>query len=208
MALSCGMLTATAQTTIKNVLCNMPESIVPYIGEEQREEICKFTSETDTIKIKNKLNGSTEVTLSGDDFARINLNKSAMLQIKLLPLNDTTQIICMVKTMTTPVKESDVSFYSTDWTPIDNCFGLPQKNEAENPAETFAQRPDTMSENKYEELLGYFEPVTIYADINPKENIITYSISVPLASKAERNELKAIIKPKSYKWDGYNFKKY
>lgn len=104
----------------------MPETIIPYIGEEQREEICKFTNETDTIKIKNELNGFTEVNLSGTDFARIKLNESATLQIKLLPVNDTAQVICMVKTMTAPISESDVKFYSTGWSLIDNNFGLPQ----------------------------------------------------------------------------------
>lgn len=207
MALSCCMLAATAQVTIKDVLCNMPETIIPYIGEEQREEICKFTNETDTIKIKNELNGFTEVNLSGTDFALIKLNESATLQIKLLPMNDTVQIICMAKTMTTPISESNVKFYSTDWNPINDSFGLPQFPKSESLAATFTQRPDTMPENKYEELLGYFDPVTVYADISKKDNVITYSLGIPLASKAEKNELKAIIKPKSYKWAGLNFKK-
>ena len=186
----------------------MPETIIPYIGEEQREEICKFTNETDTIKIKNELNGFTEVNLSGTDFARIKLNESATLQIKLLPVNDTAQVICMVKTMTAPISESDVKFYSTDWSLIDNNFGLPQFSDAENLTATFTQRLDTMQANKFEELLGYFEPATVYADISPKENVITYKLGIPLASKTEKDELRAIIKPKSYKWTGTNFKKY
>ena len=208
MALACSMMAVTAQVTIKDALCSMPETIIPYIGEEQREEICKFTNETDTIKIKNELNGFTEVNLSGTDFARIKLNESATLQIKLLPVNDTAQVICMVKTMTAPISESDVKFYSTDWSLIDNNFGLPQFSDAENLTATFTQRPDTMQANKFEELLGYFEPATVYADISPKENVITYKLGIPLASKTEKDELRAIIKPKSYKWTGTNFKKH
>ncbi len=208
VALTFCTLTVSAQKGIKDILCGIPETVIPYINDEQREEISKFTSDADTVKIKNKLNGITEINVAGNDFAQIKLNKSATLQLKLLPLNDTTQVICLIKTMATPIKESAIKFYSTDWKPLAQNFGLPEFNDADIVITEFTQRPDTMQANKFEELCEYLEPVIIYADISPKDNIITYEPSIPFASKAEKEELRAIIKQKSYKWTGYNFKKY
>lgn len=53
--LFCGSVSAMAQQTIKEIIGNMPESVIPYINDDQRAELQKFTGEKDTVKIKNVL---------------------------------------------------------------------------------------------------------------------------------------------------------
>lgn len=203
------VLAASAQKALKDVLREMPEHVIPYINDEQRDEISKFTGVNDTVRVKNMLNGFTAVDVSGDDYARIILNESMSLQLKLLDLNDTARIICMVKTVEKPVKESCVSFYSTDWRKLASSFGLPVYGGADELLGAFIQRPDTMPEARFEYLRSCIEPVILNATMKPDENIITFSLSIPFDTKDDGDdEIKAIIKQKSYKWSGDIFKMY
>lgn len=197
----------TAQTTIRNILGNMPENMTPYLNASQRAEIIKFTESKDSIKVKNSLNGTTSVDTLNDNFIKISLNEAASMQMKLLPLNDSTQIICTVKTIKTPIPESTIKFYTTEWFPIDSTFNLPETDKPDTMIELLSQRPDTMSEQRFNELRNYIEPVIISAEISNDDNIITYNLSLPLMPGDKSDELKAIIKKKSFKWNGDKFKK-
>lgn len=197
---------ACAQTTVKDVLGTMPPEVIPYINSDQRGEMNKFTIDNDTVVVKNTLNGTSTVTTIGDDFARLDLNKNTRLIIKLLPVSDSTQIICLVKSVRRPVPESVVEFYDTNWKVINNSFNLPDTRNAEAMLNELTARPDTMSQERFEELRKYIEPVVVRANIPHGGNTITFRLSVPFTTKEKFNEIKAILKKKSFKWDGKSFK--
>lgn len=197
----------TAQTTIRSILGKMPENMTPYLSASQRAEIIKFTESKDSIKIKNSLDGMTSVDTVDNDFIIIRLNEVASIQMKLLSLNDSTQIICTVETVKSPVPESTIKFYTTEWMPVDSTFSLPETDKPDTMIKLLLHRPDTMSESKFNELRNYIEPVIISADISNDNNTITYDLSLPLVPHDKFDELRAIIKKKSFKWDGSRFKK-
>lgn len=208
IALSLGITTAWAQHTATSVLHNMPNELLPYINDNQMDEIGKFTIDNDTVKIKNELNGTSTVTTINDDFAKVDLNESSLMLIKLLPVNDSTQIVCLVRTVKTPVPESDVNFYTTSWKKINSRFNLPDTHDDEAMVDAMTQRPDGMSEARFNELRDYLEPVIISADIPEGGNTIVFTMSVPLTTEKERNDVKAILRQKTFKWNGTTFKMY
>lgn len=198
--------TAKAQTSITKIIETIPREIIPYINDNSREEISKFTDENDSLSIKNELNGNTTIRKRNDDYVRIDLNESSSLQIKLLIVNDTTQIICMVRTMKSPLPESEIAFYSTEWEKLENGYGLPDIHNADSIMAGFTCKPDTMTETKFEELRKYIEPIMVYAGFDDKGQALTFSINIPFTTKDMRNEVKAIIKQKSFKWSSGSFK--
>ena len=198
--------TAKAQTSITKIIETIPREIIPYINDNSREEISKFTDENDSLSVKNELNGNTTIRKRNDDYVRIDLNESSSLQIKLLPVNDTTQIICMVRTMKSPLPESEIAFYSTEWEKLENGYGLPDIHNADSIMAGFTCKPDTMTETKFEELRKYIEPIMVYAGFDDKGQALTFSINIPFTTKDMRNEVKAIIKQKSFKWSNGFFK--
>lgn len=198
--------TAKAQTSITKIIETIPREIIPYINDNSREEISKFTDESDSLSIKNELNGNTTIRKRNDDYVRIDLNESSSLQIKLLTVNDTTQIICMVRTMKSPLPESEIAFYSTEWEKLENGYGLPDIHNADSIMAGFTCKPDTMTETKFEELRKYIEPIMVYAGFDDKGQALTFSINIPFTTKDMRNEVKAIIKQKSFKWNNGFFK--
>lgn len=193
--------------TMRDMIRTMPKEMIPYLQDEQWAEVYKFIESKDTLKIKNGLNGITSFDLISNDFANIGLNEITSMQIKLLTRNDSTEIICLVKTINRPVKESTVQFFSTEWEEIEDDFNLPQAKDTEMLIKTFVERPDSISEDKFMELLSRIDPVIINADISSKNNTITYNLSLPFIREEEKEEIKAIIKQNTFKWDGSKFKK-
>jgi len=63
-------------------------------------------------------------------------------------------------------------------------------------------RPDTMSNDRYDELRRKIEPVIVSIDIANSGSDFTYRLSLPLLNKKEQDEMKAIIKQKSFNWGG------
>lgn len=206
ISLSMCLTTALAQNKAVEALNTMPKELLPYISDSQLQEMGKFTIDNDTVKVKNELNGTSTVTTINDDFAKLDLSNSVLMLIKLLPLNDSTQIICLVRTIKIPLPESSVSFYTTDWKRIRSRFGLPDTRNAGAMLYDMTQKPDTMSVDRFNELRDYLDPVTISADIPEGGDIITFKINVPFTTKEEKSKVEAIIRQKSFKWDGKSFK--
>ena len=77
-------MSTMAKVTVTNVLRTIPKEIVPYIDDDRRDEIGRFSSENDSLEIKNSLNGTMRIWTVSDDFARMELSESSMLQVKLL----------------------------------------------------------------------------------------------------------------------------
>lgn len=194
--------------TIKEVLMAMPDSIVQYLNSEQRAELCRFSNTQDTLKVKNTLNGETYIDSISDTFANVVLNNAAQMQIKLLPLNDSSQVVCTIKTVSKPVADSRVNFYSVDWNKLQDTFGLPNQNNEKVMLGLLTVCPDTMSMERYNELIDKIEPVITSASFSREENAtITYSLSLPMLDREEKDVLKSIIKQKSFNWDGHSFNK-
>lgn len=209
----------SSQTAIENIIGTIPKQIVPYLTDSQLKEQAHDAGLNMTAKgeekdrndtlviIKNVFGGSTTIDSLSNNFAIINLNSVTDLQIRILPYNDSTQILCVVKTVNKPIKESIVNFYTTDWYEIKDTFNLPKNVMGESLTADFLQKPDTMQSCEYMELCKYFEPVIIYADFSNANDIISYEISIPFVPHGKHDELKAITRKNMFKWTGNSFKK-
>lgn len=199
----------SAQKTITDLIKNIPQDIIPYLNDSQQKEFERFLGENDTVEIKNIFDGTLSVYTVGNDFASIKPGDAVELQIKVLSINDSLQIICLVETIDTPVKESHVSFYSTDWHLLKNRFGLPDYSELINKFhEMFLCKPQNMTSVKYLELSKSIEPIIISANFAKQSDLIVFSLSLPLMSKEQRDETKAITKQACFKWNGCLFEEF
>ena len=203
-----GMQCVKAQKSVKDVLGTMPESVVPYLTAEQAAELGKFTDESKTASVKNALNGTTSVDTLARDFASLKLNAVTDMQVRLLPLGDTAQVVCVIKTVNKPVAESTVKFYTTDWKPLDSRYNLPDGGDAGLMMPMLTHRPDTMPETKFDELCKYLDPIIVSADFSDLGQGLTYSLSLPFVQKEDMDEIKSIIRQKSFKWEDGLFKEY
>lgn len=203
-----GQSSVSAQKTMEDLIKTIPQEILPYMNESQRNEINQFVGLKDTVKVKNMLEGTLSIDSISKNFAKITLNDAVNLQIRLFSKKDSSQIICMIKTVNKPVKESHVYFYSTSWEKMEQNFGLPDYTEInETLLASFLNKPTEMTVEKFKELSNSIEPIIVFADFSKQSEIITFQLSLSLMSKEQKNEIKAITKQNSFKWDGFIFKK-
>ena len=111
-------LDSFAQTTMRDVLRTMPDSMVPYLSANNLLDMIDFSDTNMDAVVTNSLGGRSQ------------MNK--YLTMRLLhvdtPVDSAQQIICMVCTYGTDIRESTISFYSLKWKslPVSDYIELPE----------------------------------------------------------------------------------
>lgn len=208
--LVCAPILVGAQISLRDVWLSMPDGMIPYLNKNFRLEHLDFVDMGVKSEVNHQLNGVSVMDTLTADYTHITLSKSSSLELRLLPVNDSTKIICMVRTFKAPAEESEIRFYDTDWNLLTDDYGLEKiKNRDNTDTEfllsSFVQRPDTLSTERFEELCKLIEPVMVSASFDVAEPVLTFRLSVPLAVPDDREQLKSILRPRRFKWDGKVF---
>lgn len=198
------LLNVDAQSPMRDLWIQMPDSVVPYLDVNSRTEMADFYDIKVKTGSKNLLEGKSAIDSLTSDYIHVTLNSSTTLQIKKLQ-TESSFVICLIKTFTAPEPESEVSFFSSSWKPLKETFGLPVTNDASSLIEQFTTRPDTISQERYEELASMLDPVMISAEMSVNEQVVTFSLSRPLIEKTEILNINAIFKQRKFKWNGQTF---
>ena len=110
-----GTLSAFAQD-MKSVFVSMPDSVAPLLTKVNKEDCVDFLAYDMKAEVKNRFGGTTELKVLTDDYLFLQITKSSSMEMKLLPVNDSTKVVCMVKTVCASACDSEVYFYTSDWT--------------------------------------------------------------------------------------------
>ena len=100
---------------MKTVFVAMPDSVTPLLTKVNREDCIDFLDSNMKAVVKNRFGNVAEMKVLTDDYVLMQTSEVGMLEMKLLPLADSTKVICMVKTINVPVADSSVRFYTSDW---------------------------------------------------------------------------------------------
>lgn len=100
---------------INSVFISMPDSLSPLLTKVNRQDFADFLSSDMKAVVKNKFGGESEMLKLTENYIRLKTTDSSVEEMKMLPLNDSVNILCIVKTYSGPVEDSSVEFYTTDW---------------------------------------------------------------------------------------------
>ena len=100
---------------MKSVFVAMPDSVTPLLTKVNREDCIDFLDSNMKAVVKNRFCNVAEMKVLTDDYVLMQTSEVGTLEMKLLPLADSTKVICMVKTVNVPVADSSVRFYTSDW---------------------------------------------------------------------------------------------
>ena len=100
---------------MKTVFVAMPDSIVPLLTKVNREDCIDFLDSNMKAVVKNRFGNVAEMKVLTDDYVQMQVSEVSTLEMKLLPVNDSTRVICMVKTVCASACDSSVRFYASDW---------------------------------------------------------------------------------------------
>jgi len=100
---------------MKTVFVAMPDSVVPLLTKVNREDCIDFLASNMKAEVTNRLGGKTEMKVLTEDYVFVQMTPNSTLEMKLLPVNDSTKVVCMVKTVCASACNSEIGFYASDW---------------------------------------------------------------------------------------------
>ncbi len=191
---------ASAQRKMADFIITMPDSVVPYLNKVKRTEMVDFYGMGVKAETFNLLSEGTVLDSLTASYAHITLNESSRMQLALLAAEQGDTLLCMVRTLLGEAPESVVSFYGSDWRKLDGNRYL----DAVDPVSLLA-RPDTMDIERYEGLLRLIDPMMVQAVFSPDDCSLSFSLSTPLVTRKEREQLKSILLQRKVKWNHQRF---
>lgn len=177
---------------------SMPDSMIPYLTKNQRIELVDFMDMKVKADVKNQFGEETVMDTLTSNYTSVRLNASSVMQLRLMPVPGQDSIICMVRTVLGPVAESEVLFYDQEWNKIgEQSLSAYQAQ--------LVQKPDTMSQQRFEELKAMLHPALIKATLSIDDNTLTLDMDAPILFKDEKVQIKSIIMQTKLNWKGKSF---
>ena len=136
----CG-ISASAQD-MKSVFIAMPDSITPLLTKVNKEDCVDFLDSHMKAEVKNRFDGTAEMKVLTEDYTLVQTSEIGTLEMKLLPINDSIKVVCMVKTVCASACDSNVRFYASDWSKELDAASFLQRPSAD----VFFLPNDTLSE--------------------------------------------------------------
>ena len=113
-----GWVMAGLSQKIEEAFINMPDEMIIQLEEAWRKGLVDLYKSGKSATLDNMMLGKSTMKHLTDDYLLLQLTKYSTVEMKLLPLVNNTFIICMITTVSAPVADSHVSFYTTEWQPL------------------------------------------------------------------------------------------
>ena len=182
--------TSLGAQNINSAFVSMPDSLSPLLTKVNRQDFADFLASGMKAVVKNKFGGESEMLKLTEDYLYLKTTASSSEEMKMLPLNDSVNIICVVKTYLGPVEDSDVKFYTTEWKelPVDKHISLPVLSDF------------YVSEN--DSLAGFKDMLVYKAELSEKDNTMRFLFrSLDVTDKKTSEKLSdSVKKTLKYSW--------
>lgn len=177
---------------MRQIWLEMPDSIVPYLNRSLRTELADYVTMGMKSEVMNALRDTTRIEKLTDDYILVQLSNATKLEIKSLDAST----IAMVQTWCGPLAESKLSLFSNNW----------EVKPLNIDVSPMFVKPDTMSQQRYSELLDMANVTMNEMQLSVKDNSLTIKYSVPLLSSTDKKEMQAILRQRKLNWNGTTFK--
>ena len=177
---------------MRQIWLEMPDSIVPYLNRSLRTELADYVTMGMKSEVMNALRDTTRIEKLTDDYILVKLSNATKLEIKSLDAST----IAMVQTWGGPLAERKLSLFSNNW----------EVKPLNIDVSPMFVKPDTMSQQRYSELLDMANVTMNEMQLSVKDNSLTIKYSVPLLSSTDKKDMQAILRQRKLNWNGTTFK--
>lgn len=139
LLLSFCVMSVVAQD-MKSVFIATPDSIVPLLTKVNKEDCVDFLANNMKAVVKNRFGKVAELKELTTDYLFMQTTANSSIEMKLLPLNDSVKVICMIKTVCASACDSEMHFYDVAWNKLETSLFFQKPS-----AELFYISADTMS---------------------------------------------------------------
>lgn len=199
----------------KTLFDSIPESVIPVLSSVNRADFIDFLASAMKAEVKNKFAGTSEMTDLTSDYIRIRTTSQSMWEMKVLSVNDSTQVICAVSTACAPVCDSDIRFYTTNWEelPTSDFISMPVMDD-------YFQLTDSARLDDYNTYRQKADMLLAKATLSKDAETLTFTFTVPeyigegeTDDEEKIKDIESFLRsPLVYKWQptstgGYQFKR-
>jgi len=113
------MITSLNAQTAKEAFITFPESSLLPLSTNTRLDLIDLYRINENAVIENDLADSVSILQLQDDYIHIqsgNLN----MEIIILSMINESKVICVIQTISTPVQDSNLEFYTINWKKLDS----------------------------------------------------------------------------------------
>ncbi|MCM1021412.1 MAG: DUF3256 family protein [Muribaculum sp.] len=110
---------AKARTTAAGAFANAPASVFPMLDRNARLDMIDYFASGSDTPTRNQLGGKSRITAMDSDAVTIEMTDATVYQLALLKAKNDT-IVALIHTAKLPAEDSELTFYSLDWRPLDN----------------------------------------------------------------------------------------
>lgn len=183
----------------KTLFINMPDSLSPLLTAVNRADCIDFLESKMKAQVENRFGRKSEMTDLSKDYIRMQLSPQTNWQMKVLAVNDSTQVICTVSTACAPVCDSSIRFFTTSWKelPVSDFITLSTMDDYFSPSDSVA----------YLTARVQADMLLVKADLSKGDNAITFTLTTPEYMEKETAEkLKPFLRrPIVYTWKESRF---
>lgn len=199
-----GMGTLQAQEA-RTCFVNMPDSLSPLLSSVNRADFIDFLDSKMKAEVTNTFGGKSEMTELSSDYIRVKMTGQSTWQMKLLPVNDSTKVICTISTVCAPACDSHIRFYTTAWEELPASTYLPDLPATDD---FVAEVPDSADVYQYQSVRRQADMLLLKADLSAEDTRLTLTFTTPdYMEKQAAEKLKPFLRrPLSYSWTGKGFK--
>lgn len=191
-------LSVQAQT-LKELFVTMPDTLTPLLTKVNREDFGDFLASNMKAEVRNRFGKSSEMTELTDDYLYLKMTSVSSLEMKLLPLNDSLKVICVVQTYQAPVADSKIRFYDVGWKQLDASRFIDLPDDS-----LFFRKPvNEIQADSLQNLRTHTDVSLQEARLSADDRTITFHYTTPeYLDKKTSAELKTFLvqKPLQYIW--------
>lgn len=158
----------------KSVFINLPDSLSPLLTKVNREDFADFLQSKMKAEVKNKMDKTTEMKELTEDYAFLQTTSKSSFQFKILSLNDTTKVLCVVRTVNGPIPDSRIQFYTTAWKELNTSSFVTPPTISQ-----FLQLPDSSQTEAYNLACAPLDICLYKADLSKDNTELTFTFTTP-----------------------------
>lgn len=195
--LSVVMVSANAQT-VGDMFMSMPDSLFPYLTQEQRVELVKLKQvDTSTSAVlRSVFNCSVSLDSLGAACMTVNIDSTMTVEMARLATVSGDSLYCLLQTVSAPERETVASIYNKVWKKVSDVdwTDVPLLN-----------RPDTMSDKEFANRTSLIEFRMVEARLENADTIVL-KLNVPMLSSEDKRLLRDILVQRRMRWDGEKYR--
>lgn len=109
-------LTANARSAA-DFLLSAPLTVIPAVSERARLEMLEYFKANSDAEVKNMFGGTSKVAVNMPQYVTVDVSDRTQISVAVVPAKRDT-MLAVIETVLTPVPDSRVTFYGTDWSKL------------------------------------------------------------------------------------------